>query len=239
MWSFSSYLGRAQPPPSFRFRGVSGHRGENCSAGGPSSSCLRGCFHARSLSPLSSSELVLAVLCDVPVLSLLVSRTPQVCGCSPLLAPRGACPGLPAGALQPVRPSSPGWLSSLRSPGSAVLRLVGCWSQKDPPPHRSLVSSAGISPGKKGPNTLTCPQLSLLSSGAVRLRTPPGAGEAAPAGSLDSHKSDVPSCFLFPSDHHSRALGPALNWTQTRPQRGTRSYFSSRPQKLLSSKSIQ
>lgn len=134
MWSFSSYLGRAQPPPSFRFHGVSGHRGENCSAGGPSSSCLRGCFHARSLSPLSSSELVLAVLCDTPVLSLLVSRTPQVCGCSPLLAPQGACPGLPAGALQPVRPSSPGWLSSLRPPGSAVLRLVGCWSQKDPPP---------------------------------------------------------------------------------------------------------
>lgn len=133
----------------------------------------------------------------------LVSRTPRVCWYFPLLAPRSVCSGLPAGALQPVRPSSPGWLSNLRSPGSAVC---------------SLVSSAGISPGKKGPSILTFSLLSLLSSGAVRLRTPPWAGEAAPAESLDSHKSDVPSCSLFPSDHHSQALGPTLTGPRLDPR---------------------
>ena len=80
MWSFSSYVGRAQPPLSFSFHGVSGHRGENCSAWGPSSSCLRGCFHARFLSTLpslSSSRLVLTVLCDTPVLPLSRFKDPS------------------------------------------------------------------------------------------------------------------------------------------------------------------
>ena len=160
------------------------------------------------------------------------------------------CVGVPLCWLPEVRVQDsllePCSQSGLRAQdGSAVLGLLGqqCSGSWGAGPRRtppcSLVSSAGISPGKKGPSTLTCSQLSLLSSGAVRLRTPPGAGEAAPTGSLDSHKSDVPSCFLFPSDHHSRTLGPALNWTQTTPQRCTRSYFYSRPQKLLSSKSIQ
>lgn len=141
----------------------------------------------------------------------------------------------PAGALQPVRPSSPGWLSSLRSPGSAVLRLMGCWSQKDP----LLSALSWHFPRKeRGPSTLACSQLSLLSSGAVRLRTPRGRWSCS-CRKPDSHKSDVPSCSLFPSDHHSRALGPALTGPRLDPRDALRSYFYSRPQKLLSSKSIQ
>lgn len=121
--------------------------------------------------PLSSSKLVLAVFCDAPVsLSLLVSRTPRVCGCSPLLAPRGACSGL---LLEPCSQSGlrvQDGSAVLGLPGSAVLHARGVLVPEGPP--ALSVSSAGISPGKKGPSTLACSQLSSLSSGAVRLRTP-------------------------------------------------------------------
>lgn len=138
------------------------------------------------------------------------------------------CVGVPLCWLPEVRVQDsllePCSQSGLRvQDGSAVLGLLGqqCSGSWGAGPRRtpcSLVSSAGISPGKKGPSTLTCSQLSLLSSGAVRLRTPPWAGEAAPAGSLDSHKSDVPSCSLFPSDHHSRGLGPTLTGPRLDPR---------------------
>lgn len=107
--------------------------------------------------------------------------------------------------------------------GSAVLGLLGqqCSSWWGAGPRRTPLLSHLLSwhfPRKERAQHTYFSLLSLLSSGAVRLRTPPWMGEAAPAGSLDSHKSDVLSCSLFPSDHHSQALGPALTGPRLDPR---------------------
>ena len=164
VWSFISYLGRAQPPPSFR--GVSGHRGESRSARGPSSSCLG------LLSSSISAHVLFSLLQRVSTgCSLSCARSPPFSFQGPLGCVGVSLCGLPefgtpaaSQALEPrmAQLSGVSW--------SAVLQRVGRWSQKDP---SAFASSAGVSPGKKGPGTLTSP-LGFLRSGAARLRMPPG-----------------------------------------------------------------
>ena len=149
-----------------------------------------GCFHPRFLPTffsLSCSRLVPAVLCHGPLLPLSPFKGPSGVLGFPSAAPWVRTPAA-SQALEPrmAQPSGVSWVSGAPAAGVLV--------PEDP---SAFASSAGVSPGKKGPSTLASP-LSFLRSGAAGLRMPTGAREAAPAGSLGSPKSHVPGYSLFP-----------------------------------------